>query len=147
MKPILIIVAGGSASGKTTVVSQMLEKLNPNDVGIICEDNYYNDQSSLTMEERMLTNYDHPNSFDTKLLYTQLKSLLNGSSIKEPVYDFKIHNRKENEYILVEPKKVIILEGILALYDKKIRDLDDVKHDVALDVLLSKIKEILRGEK
>ena len=156
----------------------------------------------------MLTNYDHPNSFDTKLLYTQLKSLLNGSSIKEPVYDFKIHNRKENEYILVEPKKVIILEGILALYDKKIRDLanikiyvecdsdirfirrlerdtiergrsqsfvikqyletvkpsheayvnptkryadliipNDVKHDVALDVLLSKIKEILRGEK
>ncbi len=208
MKPILIIVAGGSASGKTTVVSQMLEKLNPNDVGIICEDNYYNDQSSLTMEERMLTNYDHPNSFDTKLLYTQLKSLLSGNSIKEPVYDFKIHNRKENEYILVEPKKVIILEGILALYDKKIRDLanikiyvecdsdirfirrlerdtiergrsqsfvikqyletvkpsheayvnptkryadliipNDVKHDVALDVLLSKIKEILRGEK
>ena len=208
MKPILIIVAGGSASGKTTVVSQMLEKLNPNDVGIIFEDNYYNDLYSLTIEERMQTNYDHPNSFDTKLLYTQLKSLLNGSSIKEPVYDFKIHNRKENEYILVEPKKVIILEGILALYDKKIRDLanikiyvecdsdirfirrlerdtiergrsqsfvikqyletvkpsheayvnptkryadliipNDVKHDVALDVLLSKIKEILRGEK
>ena len=208
METMLIIVAGGSASGKTTVVKNLMSRLDINEVGIISLDNYYNDQSSLTMEERMLTNYDHPNSFDTKLLYTQLKSLLNGSSIKEPVYDFKIHNRKENEYILVEPKKVIILEGILALYDKKIRDLanikiyvecdsdirfirrlerdtiergrsqsfvikqyletvkpsheayvnptkryadliipNDVKHDVALDVLLSKIKEILRGEK
>ncbi len=206
MSSILIIVAGGSASGKTTVVSQMMQNLDPNEVGIICEDNYYNDQSNLSMEERMKTNYDHPNSFDTKLLYSQLKDLLQGKSIKEPVYDFKVHNRKENEFITVEPKKVIILEGILALYDKKIRDLanlkiyvesdsdirfirrlerdtvergrsisfiikqyletvkpsheayvnptkryadiiipNDVKHDVALDVILSKVKEYIRG--
>lgn len=206
MDSILIIVAGGSASGKTTVVRKLFNSLSDNDVALICEDNYYNDQSHLTMEERKLTNYDHPDSFDVDLLYKQLVELLDGKTISEPVYDFCEHNRKDNEFITVEPKKVIILEGILALYDERIRNLanikifvesdddirfirrlvrdmadrgrtlefvikqyldtvkpmyesyvaptkryadiiipNDTKHDVALDILLAKIKEIIRG--
>ena len=133
METMLIIVAGGSASGKTTVVKNLMSRLNINEVGIISLDNYYNDQSNLSMDERKQTNYDHPDSFDMDLLYIQLKELLAGKDIKEPVYDFVNHNRKENEYILISPKKVIILEGILALYDKKIRDLANLKIYVECD--------------
>ena len=133
METILIIVAGGSASGKTTVVKNLMSRLDINEVGIISLDNYYNDQSNLSMDERKQTNYDHPDSFDMDLLYIQLKELLAGKDIKEPVYDFVNHNRKENEYILISPKKVIILEGILALYDKKIRDLANLKIYVECD--------------
>ncbi len=133
METMLIIVAGGSASGKTTVVKNLMSRLDINEVGIISLDNYYNDQSNLSMDERKQTNYDHPDSFDMDLLYIQLKELLAGKDIKEPVYDFVNHNRKENEYILISPKKVIILEGILALYDKKIRDLANLKIYVECD--------------
>ena len=133
METMLIIVAGGSASGKTTVVKNLMSRLDINEVGIISLDNYYNDQSNLSMDERKQTNYDHPDSFDIDLLYIQLKELLAGKDIKEPVYDFVNHNRKENEYILISPKKVIILEGILALYDKKIRDLANLKIYVECD--------------
>lgn len=133
METMLIIVAGGSASGKTTVVKNLMSGLDINEVGIISLDNYYNDQSNLSMDERKQTNYDHPDSFDMDLLYIQLKELLAGKDIKEPVYDFVNHNRKENEYILISPKKVIILEGILALYDKKIRDLANLKIYVECD--------------
>lgn len=133
METMLIIVAGGSASGKTTVVKNLMSRLDINEVGIISLDNYYNDQSNLSMDERKQTNYDHPDSFDMDLLYIQLKELLAGKDIKEPVYDFVNHNRKENEYILISPKKVIILEGILTLYDKKIRDLANLKIYVECD--------------
>lgn len=144
MDSILIIVAGGSASGKSTVVKHLMDKLDTKEVGIICMDNYYKDQTELSMEERMKTNYDHPDSFDLNLLYVQLKELLNGKSINEPVYDFVYHNRKENEYIMIEPKKVIILEGILALYSKKIRDLANIKIYVECDDDLRFIRRLER---
>ncbi len=144
MDSILIIVAGGSASGKSTVVKHLMDKLDTKEVGIICMDNYYKDQTELSMEERMKTNYDHPDSFDLNLLYIQLKELLNGKSINEPVYDFVYHNRKENEYIMIEPKKVIILEGILALYSKKIRDLANIKIYVECDDDLRFIRRLER---
>ncbi len=144
MDSILIIVAGGSASGKSTVVKHLMDKLDTKEVGIICMDNYYKDQTELSMEERMKTNYDHPDSFDLNFLYVQLKELLNGKSINEPVYDFVYHNRKENEYIMIEPKKVIILEGILALYSKKIRDLANIKIYVECDDDLRFIRRLER---
>lgn len=144
MESILIIVAGGSASGKTTVVNKLVNNLDSNDVAVICEDNYYNDQSHLTMEERKLTNYDHPNSFDVDLLYSQLNDLLNGKSILEPVYDFKMHNRNNEEFITVNPKKIIILEGILALYDKRIRDLSNIKIFVESDADIRFIRRLER---
>lgn len=140
----LVIVAGGSASGKTTVVKKLVENLDSNEVAVIAEDNYYNDQSNLTIEERKKTNYDHPSSFDVELLYGQLKNLLAGETIAEPVYDFTIHNRKENEYITVEPKKVIILEGILALYDERIRNLADIKIFVESDDDIRFIRRLKR---
>ncbi len=144
MESILIIVAGGSASGKTTVVNKLVNNLDSNDVAVICEDNYYNDQSHLTMEERKLTNYDHPNSFDVDLLYKQLEDLLNGNSISEPVYDFKMHNRNSEEFITVNPKKIIILEGILALYDKRIRNLSNIKIFVESDADIRFIRRLER---
>lgn len=144
MENFLIVVAGGSASGKTTVVSKMLNSLNPGDVSLISMDNYYKDQSNLSMEERLNTNYDHPNSFDLDLLYEQLKELLAGNSIKEPVYDFKIHSRNQNETITVNPKKVIILEGILPLYDKKIRELASLKIYVESDPDIRFIRRLKR---
>ncbi len=133
MENILIIVAGGSASGKTTVVSKLMKSLNYNDVNVICEDNYYKDQSNLSMEERKLTNYDHPNSIDDDLLYEDLKKLLSGKEIEAPVYDFVTHNRKADEVLHITPKKVTILEGILALYDERIRDLAEIKIFVESD--------------
>lgn len=144
MENFLIVVAGGSASGKTTVVSKMLNSLNPGDVSLISMDNYYKDQSNLSMEERLNTNYDHPDSFDLDLLYEQLKELLAGNSIKEPVYDFKIHSRNQNETITVNPKKVIILEGILPLYDKKIRELASLKIYVESDPDIRFIRRLKR---
>lgn len=144
MENFLIVVAGGSASGKTTVVSKMLNSLNPGDVSLISMDNYYKDQSNLSMEERLNTNYDHPNSFDLDLLYEQLKELLAGNPIKEPVYDFKIHSRNQNETITVNPKKVIILEGILPLYDKKIRELASLKIYVESDPDIRFIRRLKR---
>lgn len=144
MENFLIVVAGGSASGKTTVVSKMLNSLNPGDVSLISMDNYYKDQSNLSMEERLNTNYDHPDSFDLDLLYEQLKELLAGNYIKEPVYDFKIHSRNQNETITVNPKKVIILEGILPLYDKKIRELASLKIYVESDPDIRFIRRLKR---
>ena len=144
MENFLIVVAGGSASGKTTVVSKMLNSLNTGDVSLISMDNYYKDQSNLSMEERLNTNYDHPDSFDLDLLYEQLKELLEGNSIKEPVYDFKIHSRNQNETITVNPKKVIILEGILPLYDKKIRELASLKIYVESDPDIRFIRRLKR---
>lgn len=144
MENFLIVVAGGSASGKTTVVSKMLNSLNPGDVSLISMDNYYKDQSNLSMEERLNTNYDHPDSFDLDLLYEQLKELLAGNHIKEPVYDFKIHSRNQNETITVNPKKVIILEGILPLYDKKIRELASLKIYVESDPDIRFIRRLKR---
>lgn len=126
MKPILIAIAGGTASGKTTVVDEIINHFHSEDVAVLCQDNYYKAQDDLTLEERRKINYDHPNSFDLDLLYDDLTSLISGKEIFSPVYDFKEHNRKKNETTQIFPTKVIILEGILALYDSRIRGISDI---------------------
>lgn len=131
-KPVIIAVAGGSASGKTTVVREILEKLDLKEVEIIRHDDYYLDQSNMTMEERKQMNYDHPSSLDNDLLVSHIESLLKGESVDGPTYDFVMHNRA-NEKRRIEPKKVIILEGILILTDERIRNLSDIKLFVELD--------------
>lgn len=118
-KPILIIVAGGSASGKSTVVNEIIERLKSVHVAIIKHDDYYVDLTNMPMEERKLVNYDHPSSLDNNLLYQHLQDLLNNKAVLKPTYDFIEHNRNTNKELL-EPKKVIILEGILSLVDKRI---------------------------
>ena len=132
MKPVLIVIAGGSASGKTTVVDKIQKRFNSNDVTVVRHDDYYKDQTNVKMEDRVKVNYDHPNALDNDLLLENLKSLLNNEEISSPIYDFKLHTRS-NETKVVKPTKVIILEGILVLEDERIRELGDIKIFVESD--------------
>ncbi len=143
MKPLLIVVAGGTASGKTTVVEKIYERLNTKDVLVLKFDDYYKDLSNLTEEERTKVNFDHPESLDNDLMYHDLDLLLNGNTIEKPIYDFKTHTRKK-ETETVKPAKVIILEGILSLYDKRIRDLADIKIFVECDDDMRFIRRLKR---
>ena len=146
MRPVIIAVAGGSASGKTTVTNEILEKLDVNSVLIIKHDDYYQDQSHMSLEERYLVNYDHPNSLDNDLLVDHLKLLMKGKSVSKPTYDFVLHTRSEKTE-MIYPKRVIILEGILILTDKRLRDLSDIKLFVELDDDLRFIRRLLRDIK
>ena len=142
-KPILIIVAGGSASGKTTVVDKIINGLHSVDVTVIRHDDYYKDQTHLTMDQRIQTNYDHPNSLDNDLLIKDLKELLNGQPINKPLYDFVCHNRSD-KYETINPTKVIILEGILVLQDPRVRELGDIKVFVESDDDIRFIRRLKR---
>lgn len=132
MKPVIIAVAGGSASGKTTVVNEILSKLDLTSVAIIKHDDYYKDQEDMSLEERYKVNYDHPDSLDNDLLVKHIQMLLEGKSILKPVYDFEQYTRSKITET-VEPRKVIILEGILILTDERIRNLSSIKLFVELD--------------
>ena len=124
---IIIGVFGGTGSGKTTIVNQILSKFGSGEMLVISQDAYYKDNSEISYEERCLLNYDHPNSIDFELLYTHLKDLKKGFSISQPVYDFKIHNRIKKKTVKISPKKVIILEGILIMNYPKLRSILDLK--------------------
>ncbi|MBE6051665.1 MAG: uridine kinase [Clostridium sp.] len=142
-KPILIGITGGSGSGKSTIANELYEDFGGENIAMVQQDAYYKDQSHLTMEERTKTNYDHPRAFDNTLLVEHLKALKEGKSIEKPIYDFTIHNRaKETE--LVEPKEIIIVEGILILEDERIRDLLDIKIFVDTDADVRIIRRLLR---
>ncbi len=126
MKDVLIVgIAGGSASGKTTVVNRVKEFFG-DDITVIGHDNYYKAHDDMTYEERAQLNYDHPNAFDTERMIDDIKSIKEGKAVDIPVYDYSVHNRSK-ETIHIEPQRVVILEGILLLYDARLRDLMDVK--------------------
>lgn len=141
--PVLIGVAGGSGSGKTTVARELYRQFQHESVTLIEQDSYYKDQSHLAMEERVLTNYDHPFAFDNDLLMHHLQELLQRRAIEKPIYDFKVHNR-ESHTITVEPKDVIILEGMLILEDQRIRNLMDIKVFVDTDADVRIVRRIKR---
>ena len=122
----VILIGGGSASGKTYVLHKVLESLPADRVAHISLDDYYKDFSVLPMEERAKVNFDHPKAFDWKLMNQQLSDLKNGKTIEKPIYDFTIHGRKK-ETEIVEPKELIIIEGIMALVNKDLRSLGDLK--------------------
>ena len=122
----IIGVAGGTASGKTTFVGEILSRLDTDNVGLIAQDAYYKDNSHLTFEQRCLLNYDHPEAIDFDLMVTQIKALKNGQTIDQPIYDYKIHNRTSATK-QIQPKPVLIVEGILVLHHKALRDLVDLK--------------------
>ena len=143
MKPLLILVAGGSASGKSTVVSEIVEKAGLQDVLIIRHDDYYKDQQDMPFEKRLEVNYDHPDSLDSDLLQEHLQALLKGQSIEKPLYDFVSYTRKK-ETEIVSPKKVIIVEGILILNDQHIRKLSHLNVYVELDDDTRFIRRMLR---
>lgn len=142
-KPFLIIVAGGSASGKSTVVKSILKNAGLDDVLDINQDDYYNDQSHMTMDERIKVNYDHPNALDNDLLFDHIKQLLEGKTIKKPTYDYKNYTRAK-EVEEVSSKPIIIVEGILALTDKKLRELADLKIFVESDNDIRFIRRLKR---
>ena len=125
-RPIVIGVTGGSGSGKTSVSRAILNALPNHSILLFEQDSYYKDQSHLSFEERLGTNYDHPFAFDTDLLIRHLKDLMNYKSFEKPVYDYEAHTRS-TEVVNQEPKEVIILEGILILEDERLRDLMDIK--------------------
>ena len=121
----IVLIGGGSASGKTYVLNKVIEQLPEEKVAHLSLDDYYKDFSTLPIEERAKINFDHPKAFDWKLMYAQLKDLKNGIAIDKPKYDFVIHGRsKETEH--VEPKDIIIVEGIMALVNKDVRSLGDL---------------------
>jgi uridine kinase len=142
-KPLLIGICGGTGSGKTTVAKAIFRSFPEKNIAIIEQDSYYKDQAHLTMDQRVLTNYDHPLSFDTELLLAHLKELLAGEAIQKPIYDFSIHTRS-NLSIEVQPRDIIILEGIMILEDKRLRDLMDLKIFVDTDADIRIIRRIKR---
>ena len=131
-KVTIIGIAGGTGSGKTTVVSKIVEALPPDHVAVVPLDSYYNDTTEMTEEERKNINFDHPDAFDWKLLTEQIQALRQGKSIEQPTYSYLISNRLP-ETVHVEPCEVIIIEGIMALWKKQMRDLMDLKIFVDAD--------------
>ncbi|WP_324719623.1 uridine kinase [Salinimicrobium sp. HB62] len=129
---LIIGIAGGTGSGKTTVVNQIIEELKNEEVDVISQDSYYQDTSHLTYEQRTKINFDHPKSIDFDLLVSHLKDLKAGKNIQQPVYSFKEHNRT-GETVTIEPRKVIIVEGILILTHPDIREMFDIKIYVHAD--------------
>ena len=129
---LIIGIAGGTGSGKTTVVNQIMNELPHTEVGIISQDSYYKESTNESYEERAKTNFDHPRAIDFDLLVTHLLELKAGNTIHQPVYSFATHNRTDDT-IVTHPRKVMIVEGILILANPELRDLFDIKIFVHAD--------------
>ena len=142
----IIGIAGGSGSGKTTVTNEIMKNLEGHSVALLAQDYYYKDQSHLTFDERLETNYDHPFAFDNDLLIDNLKDLRNGITVEVPTYDYSTHTRSD-ETIAFDPKDVIIVEGIFALENKTLRDIMDVKIYVDTDADLRILRRLTRDTK
>lgn len=136
-------IAGGTGSGKTTFTTTLINKFR-DDITVIHHDNYYNILDHLTFEERCLVNYDHPDSFDTKMMIEDIKKLKNGETIEEPVYDYVVHNRSKDKTITLKPSKILIVEGILILENEELRNLMDMKVFVDTDADVRLGRRILR---
>ncbi|MBO5467363.1 MAG: uridine kinase [Prevotella sp.] len=128
----IIGIAGGTGSGKTTVVRKIAEALPPHYVAVVPLDSYYNDTTNMTAEERRAINFDHPDAFDWKLLIEHVKQLKEGIAVEQPTYSY-IESNRQKETVHVEPKPVIIIEGIMTLLNKKLRDMMDLKIFVDTD--------------
>ena len=123
---ILIGIAGGTGSGKTSIANYLLKKFGSDQLIVIEQDSYYKNNSALSIDERNQQNFDHPDAIDIELFNKQLVSLLGGKSVEIPIYDFSIHNRR-NQRQFVKPCKIIVIEGILTLYFQSLRKLMNIK--------------------
>ncbi|HAR5655230.1 TPA: uridine kinase [Staphylococcus pseudintermedius] len=146
MATTIIGIAGGSGSGKTSVTNKIMNNLEGHSVALIEQDYYYKDQSHLTFEQRLKTNYDHPCAFDNDLLIQNLKSLQSGQSVEVPTYDYTNHTRSDKT-IAFQPKDVIIVEGIFALENEELRNMMDVKIYVDTDADLRILRRLVRDTK
>ena len=143
MKVTVIGVAGGTGSGKSTLVRRLQEAFSCEDVATLCHDYYYKAHPELSYEERTQLNYDHPDAFDTDMLVEHVSALKNGEVIERPVYSFVEHNRTD-ERVVVQPSKVVIIDGILIFENKELRDQMDIKVFVDTDADLRLARRILR---
>ncbi len=139
----VIGVAGGTGSGKSTLVKRLQEAFKEEDVATICHDYYYKAHPELTYEERTKLNYDHPKAFDTDMMVEHIKALKSNVPIERPVYSFVEHNRTD-EKVAVKPSKVIIVDGILIFENKELRELMDIKVYVDTDADIRLARRILR---
>ena len=143
MKTIVIGVAGGTGSGKTTVSHRILEQVGAENVAYVQHDSYYRDRSHLSPEERALVNFDHPDALETALFAEHVRSLIAGAIVQIPMYDFRTHTRRSRTMQLV-PRPVVLLEGILILADKDLRDLMDIRVFVDTDADTRFIRRLRR---
>ncbi len=144
-KPMIVGVAGGTGSGKTTLAAHIAQAFGEH-VTVITHDSYYHLQKDKTYEERCLTNYDHPDAFETELLRAHLDALCRGESVDVPVYDYTIHNRSDKT-VRVQPSPLIVLEGILIFSDASLRDAMDLRIFVDTDADERILRRILRDTK
>jgi uridine kinase len=142
-KPIVFGVAGGTASGKTTVARAVLDAVGASQIAYLPHDAYYRDRGDLPFEERARLNYDHPDSLETKLLVRHIKDLLVGVPVHVPVYDFTTH-RRTDDTILVEPAPIVLVDGILIFTKRKLRELMDIKVFVDTDSDVRFIRRLVR---
>jgi uridine kinase len=143
VRPIILGVAGGSGSGKTTVVRAITHSLGTDRVAVIHHDSYYRDTSHLAAESRQTINYDHPDALETELLVQHLQELRQGRPVAVPVYDFAEHSRLPHREH-VAPRKVVIVDGLLILWDRALRDLMDIRVFVDTDADLRFIRRLQR---
>ncbi len=145
MDTMVIGIAGGTGSGKTTLTEKLKERFGT-DVSVLYHDNYYKSHSELSYEERCKLNYDHPDAFDTDRFVRDLKALRQGETIECPTYDYTIHDRSE-QTLRVEPTRVVIVEGILIFENKALRDLMDIKIFVDTDADVRILRRVMRDVK
>ena len=145
MDTMVIGIAGGTGSGKTTLTVRLKEKFGE-DVSVIYHDNYYKSHSDMPFEERKKLNYDHPDAFDTQRMVEDLKALCRGETIQSPTYDYTIHDRSDVT-VEVRPTKVVIVEGILIFENQALRDLMDIKIFVDTDADVRILRRIMRDVK
>lgn len=143
---LIIGIAGGTGSGKTTVVNQILNQISQEEICVISQDSYYKETDNLSYDERTKINFDHPNAIDFALLVNDLKSLKGGNVIEQPVYSFVTHNRTKDT-LKTHPRKVVIVEGILIFNNLKLRDLFDIKIFVHADADERLIRRLRRDIK
>ena len=142
-RPLILGVAGGSGSGKTTVVSQIIRAMEPVPVSLLHHDSYYRDHPDLSPEERARLNYDHPEVLETELLAAHLRELLAGRAVEEPVYDFTTH-RRTKQTRRIDPNPIVIVDGILILAEPELRELMDIRVFVETDADLRFIRRLVR---